>query len=208
MELSVRFSLSWFTAKLLSTCVAPVSKKNCLTPKMTSNGWEEKLSRQHFLTVAFGGAIVAGSEERSVLGHLSFTAQSASWAHWQQPQRDDTRAPVSSVNLHFELLFYYMLILYSIKIEKESFLALLHYSERSLYIKGENWVLSRTLPSFSFMQCSPLSGQKGMGNRHNLSYLIRLGRRKPEQRVSEEESRTWCFRAGFQGWQAVPKAVQ
>lgn len=67
-----------------------MKKKNCPTPEMMCSGWEEKLGRQHFLTVAFGGAVVVGSSEGSVLGHLSLTAQSASWARGEHPQRDDT----------------------------------------------------------------------------------------------------------------------
>lgn len=58
----------------LASRAAPVKKKNHLTPKMTCSGWEEKLSGEHFLPVAFGGA-VAG---RSGLAHLSLPALSAS----------------------------------------------------------------------------------------------------------------------------------
>lgn len=93
----------------------------------------------------------------------------------REPQRDGTWAAVSSVNLRFELVFYCLLILYSIKMGKESFLALLRHSEHSLRVKGENRVLSLTLPSFSFIQCSPSNCWKATGDRGALPYLIPPG---------------------------------
>lgn len=56
-----------------------------------------------------------------------------------------------------------LFILYSVKMGKESFLALLHYSEHNLYIKGEKWVLSGTSPSFSLLPCSLLNCQREWG---------------------------------------------
>lgn len=70
---------------------------------------------------------------------------------------------------------------------KESFLALLRRSEHSLRVKGENRVLSLTLPSFSFIQCSPSNCRKATGDRGALPYLIPPGRREPRERGSGEE---------------------
>lgn len=70
---------------------------------------------------------------------------------------------------------------------KESFLALLRHSEHSLRVKGENRVLSLTLPPFSFLQCSPSNCRKATGDRGALPYLIPPGRREPRERGGGEE---------------------
>lgn len=125
--------------------VASAEKKNCLIPNMTCRSWEEKLSKQHFLAAAFGAAVVGEANFRPFIIYNTGCIMGT--------PRATTTGWYMSYSFFCKPSLWVVISLFDNFIFCWNGKGAFHCSSSSfctwLVHKGENWVLSHTLPSFS-----------------------------------------------------------